>query len=124
MIKTKHFMDQVEEDDGARAWVEPIRLTKDLQEWCSVDVVLTLLSPPRDVCEWFAAHPDGYENFRGAYHTWLSGHPCRPILQQLARESLQRNFTFLHASDEADRNCATALKDFITELGAYCPRND
>ena len=30
MIKVKHFMDEVESDDGKRMWVEPIGLTRDL----------------------------------------------------------------------------------------------
>ena len=124
MIKTKHFMDSVEGDDGSRAWVEPIRLTKDLQEWCSVDEVLRMLGPPHDLWEWFANHPDGYEDFRGRYHEWLSRSPYRPMLQALAGESLRGNFTLLHAGDDAERNCATALKEFITELAAYCPPDD
>jgi uncharacterized protein YeaO (DUF488 family) len=123
MIKIKHFMDHVEEDDGTRAWVEPVRLTRDLQEWCLVDAVLPLLGPPCELMEWFAAHPDGYEDFRGRYHEWLSRSYCRPMLQKLASESLRENFTLLHAGDDADRNCAAALKEFITELAAYCPRD-
>jgi len=120
VIKTKHFMDSVEADDGLRAWVEPIGLTKDLQQWCSVHEVLPMLGPPRELSEWFAAHPDGYADFRGRYHEWLSKNHCRPVLQQLARESLRENFTFLHAGDDAEHNCATALREFITELEAYC----
>ena len=33
MIKTKHFLDRIEADDGPRVWVESIGLTKDFQEW-------------------------------------------------------------------------------------------
>ena len=28
MIKVKHFLDEVEEDDGQRLWVEPINVTQ------------------------------------------------------------------------------------------------
>jgi uncharacterized protein YeaO (DUF488 family) len=124
MIKIKHFMDHVEADDGMRVWVEPVRLTKDLQEWCFVDAVLPLLGPSPQLVEWLASHPDGYGDFRGRYHDWLSKSYCRPVLQRLAGESARANFTLLHASDDADHNCATALKEFITELGAWCPSDD
>ena len=43
MIKVKHFLDAVEKDDGQRIWVEPIGLTKDLVEMCSIAHVLTHL---------------------------------------------------------------------------------
>jgi len=122
MIKAKHFLERIESDDGPRLWVEPIGLTKDLQVWRSVDHVLPHLGPPRDLWEWFVAHPREYEVFRGQYHEWLSGSRYRPALQQLACESLGANFTLLHAGDDADHNCATALHEFISELEAYCPR--
>jgi uncharacterized protein YeaO (DUF488 family) len=122
MIKAKHVLERIESDDGPRMWIEPIGLTKDLQEWRCVDQVLPHLGPPRDLWEWFVAHPDGYEFFRGQYHEWLSGSPYRPALQWLACECLEGNLTLLHAGDDADHNCATALYEFISELEAYCPR--
>src|SRR5205823_2747898 len=72
MIKIKHFMDAKEADDGERLWVESIKLTKDLTEWCHVDPVLPHLGPPMELCEWFEEHPDGYEYFRGNYHEHLT----------------------------------------------------
>ena len=122
MIKAKHFLDRVEADDGPRLWVEPIGLTKDLQEWRLVDHVLPHLGPPCDVWTCFARHPDDYEAFRGRYHEWLSNSPYRSALQRLACESLKSNFTLLHAGDDPAHNCATALREFIAELEAYCPR--
>ena len=64
MIKVKHFLDDVEPDDGQRIWVEPIALTRDLREWCKVSHVLPHLGPPRELSKWFDEHPDGYEYFR------------------------------------------------------------
>jgi uncharacterized protein YeaO (DUF488 family) len=116
MIKAKHFLDRIESDDGPRMWIEPIGLTKDLQAWRSVDLVLPHLGPPRDVWEWFGAHPDEYAIFRGQYHEWLSSSPFRAALQRLASDSLGANLTFLHAGDDADHNCATALQEFLREL--------
>ena len=52
MIKLKHFMEPVEEDDGKRLWIEPINLTKDLVEWCRIDHVLPHLGPPVKLWEW------------------------------------------------------------------------
>jgi uncharacterized protein YeaO (DUF488 family) len=119
MIKAKHFLDPIEPDDGPRLWVEPIGLTKDLQSWQSVDHVLSHIGPPRDMWDWFGAHPDDYDDFRGRYHEWLSTSPYRAALQRLASESLKANFTLLHGGDDPDRNCAAALRDFIAELEAY-----
>jgi len=124
MIKTKHFMDRVDADDGRRVWVEPVGLTKDLQEWCWVDGVLSMVGPPSALCAWFEAHPDAYEDFRGRYHEWLAKGPYRSLLEQIAHESLREDITLLHAGDEPDRNCAIALKEFITELEAYCRPDD
>ena len=59
MINIKHFMDAKEESDGDRLWIEPINLTKDLQEWCFVDHLLPHLGPPMELWEWFEEHPDG-----------------------------------------------------------------
>lgn len=122
MIKAKHLLERIEADDGPRLWVESIGLTKDLQQWCSVDHVLPHLGPPRDASDCFAAHPDDYETFRGRYHEWLSNSPHRPALQRLACESLKASFTLLHAGDDPEHNCATALREFIAELEAYYPR--
>lgn len=116
MIKVKHFMEPTESNDGPRVWVEPVRLNQDLREWCPVDEVLAMLSPPCDLWEWFADHPDEYENFRDRYHEWLSANHHHPLLQQLACGSLRGNFTLLHTGHHADRNCAAALKEFMTEL--------
>lgn len=121
MIKAKHVLDRIESDDGPRLWIEPTGLTKDLQGWRCVDQVLPHLGPPRDLWEWFGAHPGEYEVFRGQYHEWLANSPYRPALQRLACECLAANFTLLHAGDDAAHNCATALHEFISELEAYCP---
>ena len=59
MIKVKHFLDEVESDDGQRLWVEPIGVTKDLREMCQVDHVLTHLGPPMKLWDWYEQHPDG-----------------------------------------------------------------
>lgn len=122
MIKAKHFLDRIEADDGPRLWVESVGLTRDLQEWQSVDHILTHIGPPRDLWTWFAARPDDYEEFRGRYHEWLSKSPYRPALQLLAFESLKSNITLLHACDDPAHNCATALREFIAQLEPYCPR--
>lgn len=122
MIRAKHLLDRIETDDGPRLWVESIGLTKDLQEWQSVDHVLAHLGPPPEILTLFEAHPDDYTDFRGRYHEWLSNSPYRPVLQRLACESLKANCTLLHASDDPAHNCATALRDFIAQFVSYCPR--
>ncbi|HEY8668993.1 MAG TPA: DUF488 family protein [Tepidisphaeraceae bacterium] len=120
MIKVKHFLDTVEPDDGQRLWVEPIGVTRELREWCQLEV-LSHFGPPRQLWEWFEEHPDGYEYFRGKYHEHLGRSPYRAALQELARTANRRNITLLHHSDDPNQNSASALHEFLSELGAYCP---
>src|SRR4051812_31970149 len=124
MIKVKHLMDATEPDDGERAWVEPVGLTADLKEWCGVDHVLSHLGPPVALAEWFEEHPDGYEYFRARYHEALACGPYKDALQQLACVALRRNFTLLHAGSDTSQNVAAALHEYLSELEAYCPRED
>jgi uncharacterized protein YeaO (DUF488 family) len=121
MIRIKHFMDPPEKDDGKRIWVEPIGLTSDLREWCSVEHILCHVAPPRQLWEWFDEHPQAYEFFRAQYHMWLNKSPYKPALQQLACAALRQNITLLHQGDNAKENSAVALYEFLSELEAYCP---
>lgn len=119
MIKFKHLMDASEEDDGQRLWVEPVGLTKDLREWCTVDHVLPHLGPPAEIWEWYAEHPDGYEHFRGVYHEHLDRGPYRKALIQLARAGINEDFTLVHQGDDPAHNTATALYEYLSELRAH-----
>lgn len=121
MIKVKHFMDAVEEDDGQRLWVEAIGCTKDLQAMCRIDHVLTHLGPPRKLWDWFEKHPEDYDQFRGQYHEWLRESPYNEALKDLAKIAQQENFTLLHQCDDAVHNSAAALYEYLTELQAWCP---
>ena len=124
MIKVKHLLEAVEPTDGKRIWTEAFGLTKDLCQWCKVDHVLPHLGPPRKLWEWFDEHPDGYEYFRGQYHECLSKGPYRTALQQLACAAMKENITLVHQGDDPQHNTATALHEFLSELEAYCPRDD
>jgi uncharacterized protein YeaO (DUF488 family) len=121
MIKVKHLMDAREGDDGNRIWVEPVGLAKNLAEWCAVDYAMPLLGPPMKLWEWFEEHPDGYDFFRGCYHQALCNGPYIDSLKQLACAAAHENFTLLHAGDDPVQNCAIALYEFLSELGACCP---
>ena len=123
MIKVKHFMDEVEPDDGYRIWVEPFGLTRDLRTWCQVHAVVTQFAPPRSLWAWFEAHhdPDAYEYFRGVYHEYLASGPCREVLKELAQGAMRSGITLLHQDDDPEHNTATALYEFLTELQSYCP---
>ncbi|HEX3355435.1 MAG TPA: DUF488 family protein [Tepidisphaeraceae bacterium] len=121
MIKVKHFLDEVESDDGQRLWVEPIGLTKDLCEWCEVSHVLAHLGPPVRLWNWYEQHPDGYDNFRAEYHEFLKNGPYHEALQELARIAQRETFTLLHQCDDALHNSAMALYEYLCELQAYCP---
>lgn len=124
MIHVKHLLDEVKSEDGERIWVEPIGLTRDLREWCRVDHVLPHLGPPRQLWDWFAEHPDGYDYFRSCYHECLGKGPYREALQQLACAAMRETFTLVHQGDDPEHNSATALHEFISELEAYCPDSD
>jgi uncharacterized protein YeaO (DUF488 family) len=121
MIKVKHLMDERESDDGHRLYVEPVALTKDMTEWCSVEYGLSHLGPPMKLWEWFEEHPDGYEFFRARYHEFLAAGPYKDVLQRLACLAMRENFTLLHTGDDACHNTAAALHEFLSELEAYCP---
>ena len=121
MIKIKHFMEAEEEDDGARFWVEPIGLTRDLRQWCHVDEMLSAIGPPSELWEWFNQHPRGYEYFRGAYHESLTRGPYRGLLRYLAGAagSDTINLTLLHQGVNDQQNTATALYEYLSELSVY-----
>lgn len=119
MIKVKHLMDDIEDDDGQRLWVEPVGLTKDLREWCKIDHVLPHLGPAADLSGWFEQHPDGYDFFRAKYHESLAASPYKAALKNLAKAAGQENFTLIHSGDDASHNAATALYEFLSELGAW-----
>jgi uncharacterized protein YeaO (DUF488 family) len=121
MIKIKHFLDAAEPDDGQRMWVEPIGLTQDLRELCKVSEISSCLGPPRELWQWFAEHPDGYDLFRAKYHEALKQGPHGQTLLQIACAAQQRPITLLHQGDDPAHNTATALYEFLTELEAYCP---
>lgn len=120
MIKAKHLLDAVEEDDGCRIWIEAIGLTRDLCEWCDVTCSWPHLGPPLELWEWFQDHPDGYEYFRGAYHEYLSHGPYLSALGHIAQHSASQNFTLLHQGDDPANNSAVALFEFLSELSSYC----
>jgi len=121
MIKVKHFLDAVEQDDGQRMWIEPIGLCGDLREWCKVDHVMPHLGPPRELWDWFEEHAEGYDYFRGRYHDSLTRSKYRPALQQLACAAVRENITLLHGGDDCQHNTAVALHEYLSELEAYCP---
>jgi len=112
-------MDAAETEDGKRMWVEPIGLTKDLQEWCTVGHLISNLGPPIALWRWFQDHPEGYEYFRGKYHEYLAHGRRRKVLMHLAAAALQEDFTLLHQGDDPSQNSATALYEYLTELQAY-----
>jgi uncharacterized protein YeaO (DUF488 family) len=119
MIKVKHFLEAVGQDDGQRIWVEPVGITKDLREWCKVDLVLPHFGPPRALWDWFEEHPEGYEYFRTKYHEELARSRYKPALESMAKAGSRATFTLLHGSDNADLNTAGALQEFINELEAW-----
>jgi uncharacterized protein YeaO (DUF488 family) len=121
MIKIKHFLEAVEQDDGERMWIEPIGLTRELREWCQIGRVASHLGPPMELWNWFDEHPQGYEFFRGKYHEHLAAGPYRAALIELAYTGLHGNLTLVHHGDDPQHNTATALYEYISELSAYCP---
>ena len=121
MIKVKHLLDEVEEDDGQRIWVEPLGLTRDLREWCAVEHVLPHLGPSVKIWNVLDEHPDSWEFFRAQYHQQLRNSPYRVALQSLAVASRRENFTLVHASEDGEHNSASALYQYLTDLEAYCP---
>jgi uncharacterized protein YeaO (DUF488 family) len=121
VIKVKHLLDAVEEDDGQRLWVEPIGLTLDLREWCQISHMLSHLGPPRQLWQWFEQHPQAYDYFRAQYHDALSRGQYTSVLFELVTAARHQNFTLIHQSDDPQHNTAVALYEFLSELEAYVP---
>lgn len=124
MINVKHVFDVAEACDGQRIWVEPIGLCKDLQQWCKVDHVLSHIGPPQSVWRIFQSRGDAYDFFRAKYHEFLRRSQYKPALQALACAARRETFTLIHQGDDPEHNSATALREFLNELDAYCPRED
>ena len=120
MIKVKHLMDPLEEDDGLRIWVEPIGLTRDLQEWCYIDNLLMPLTASQRTI--FAATRDteAFDYYVARFHQDLRNSPHAATLKSLAAASRNENFTLIHASDDPSQNCAMALFEFLAELASEC----
>jgi uncharacterized protein YeaO (DUF488 family) len=116
MIKIKHFLETIEEDDGQRIWVESHGLTRDLREWCEVDHVLPHLGPTVKLNEWYEKHPDAYDYFAEKYHQALDKSPYRAALRDLAQASADENFTLLYAGEDPAHNTATAMYEYLMEL--------
>jgi uncharacterized protein YeaO (DUF488 family) len=121
VLKVKHLLDPVEPDDGLRLWVESIGLTQDLREWCKVDQMLPHFGPPKELWNWYDAHPQGYEYFRGRYHEALSKGPHLKAMLDLVANARHSDFTLIHQGDTPESNTAMALYEFLSELEAYVP---
>jgi uncharacterized protein YeaO (DUF488 family) len=124
VIKIKHLMDEVEDDDGVRMWVEPINLTRDLQEWCEVDVVLAPLAPCQSLIHALAGDAETFDSLMIRFHDELRRSPNADTLRSLAIGSLTETFTLLHASDDNAQNCAVALFEFLVELASHRSADD
>lgn len=119
MIKVKHLMDPIEDDDGLRIWVEPIGLTRDLAEWCHIDNVIAPLAPSQRTI-FVATHSEGFDYYVARFHQELRTSPQAGTLKALAMASRVENFTLIHASDDPAQNCAMALFEYLAELAAEC----
>ncbi len=86
--------------------------------------MLAHLGPPKALWEWFEEHPDGYDFFRAQYHDALGKGAYKPALEQLARAGMRETFTLLHQGEDPGHNSATALHEYLTELEAWCQRDE
>jgi uncharacterized protein YeaO (DUF488 family) len=116
MIKVKYLLDPVDPDDGQRIWVERYGLTKDLQEWCQVDHVITEVAPSPALLYHLERDPDGFHVFRKAYASELHNSAWRDPLEKLALASRSGNLTLVHTSNDVDRNGAVALCQYLNEI--------
>ena len=113
MIKVKSIFDTVEQDDGVRIWVEPIGLTRDLQQWCDVDYVLPQVGPPLRAWNELRERPERYDYFAAKYHAFLVQDARRTLLAQLAALGASRGLTLLHQGDDPCQNSATVLFEHL-----------
>ena len=121
MFRIKHLMDRIEAEDGLRVWVEPIGITRDLREWCSVHKVFSHLGPPVGLWEWFDEHPDGYGYFRSTYHEWLGAERNQQAIQEIIGLARGQGMTLLHQGIDPAQNTATALYEYLSVLSRQFP---
>lgn len=120
MLSVKHFTELGETADGPRVWVEPIGITRDLCEWCHIDVLATEFAPPAMLWEWLEERPGAarYLVFRRAYRDWLQMHCDADSLRTLAELAASRPITLLHQGGDPRFNTAGALRDLLEEMVA------
>lgn len=120
MIKIKNMFDPVEPSDGPRLWVGHVNVTRDLAEWCRIDLWFREGAPSPELAEWFAEHPDGWEYFRGRHHEQLTASTASEALRRLSQRGMREDFTLVHADPNPRENAAVSLYEFLAELQAYC----
>ena len=115
-LRVKHVLDPVEEEDGTRLLVERVwpknlnRKTYPMTDWQPA------VGPTLGLRKALLEAPEKYDDFAAGYKDFLSKDPAAMEFKAEIRTILQvENVTFLHASDDPDRNSAVVLREWVLE---------
>ena len=133
-LRVKHVLDLVEEEDGTRLLVERVwpkdlnRKTYPMTDWQpAVGPTLALRKElaeaqeklsggASDAATVVSSEADPFAAFAVGYKAYLSKDPAALEFKAEIRTILQvENVTFLHASDDPDRNSAVVLREWVLE---------
>ena len=108
--RLKRVYEAPADDDGMRVLVDrlwPRGLSKDAAK---VDLWLKEVAPSDALRREFHAHPERFDDFRGAYAAELDGNEALARLRKLARE---QPVTLLYAARDEARNNAVVLRELV-----------
>ena len=112
-IRTKRVYDAPSEDDGFRVLVDrlwPRGLTKDR---VGADAWMKDLAPSTELRKWFRHEQPKWTEFKQRYYQELNQKP--QAVDQLRRAMEKSPVTLLYAAQDAERNHAVALKEFLVK---------
>ena len=112
-IRLKRAYEQASDDDGFRILVERLWPRGVSKEKARIDLWLKDAAPSTELRRWYDHDPAKWEEFRRRYFAELEGHP--EALAELRKHLDDGPVTFVFASKETEYNCATALRDYVTE---------
>lgn len=110
-LRLKHATDEPEPDDGARVlidrrWPEGVpREDAELTLW------LQSAAPSRELLEWYADHPDRWNEFRRRYRGELEDR--QEELDRLREMARGGRLTLVHAAPRGERSHATVLRELL-----------
>jgi uncharacterized protein YeaO (DUF488 family) len=110
-LKIKRVYDPPAKSDGLRILVDRLWPRGLSKQSAKIDYWLRDVAPSNRLRKWFAHDPVKWEEFRRRYAKELSGNP--EAVTELRKLLSKRRATLLFATQDTERNNATALRDCL-----------